>query len=190
MMKRFFATLLTLAMCLSMTTPTTLMAGASEIPPTTVDNAEFTADEDGWTLLEVPTTADGSGIVPYGGVETWDYTGYTQRHVGDFTMEGYNLTPVKTIAQNDSMNRYLTIYTNFTCSSSSILTVQIRDYPSGTVLAQNKSGATTNGSVTVQASGVSGRRVQIYFRVTDANGNYSGSRSCNISYGYTLRGIG
>lgn len=187
--KRFIAILLVLVMCLSMSS----MVFAAEIQPIITDTAESTIDDDGWTLLDDSITTEGSGIVLSGGVETWNYTGYVQQHVGDFTMYGYNLTPVKTIATSD-LNRYLTIYTDFTCNSASILTVQIREYSSGNVLAQSQSSATTSGSVTVQAGSyanpMSGKKVQIYFKVTDAYGNYSGSRQCNISYGYTLRGVG
>ncbi|HJJ04906.1 MAG TPA: hypothetical protein OIM45_03430 [Clostridiaceae bacterium] len=183
-MKRFIAILLAVVMCLSMS----VVAFAAESLPDTMDKANIVVEDDGWTLLEGPATTEGLNFVTYGGTETWDYTGYYMQYVGHFTMYGYNLTPVKTIGQSN-LNKYLRIRTNFTCSSSSILTVQIRDYSTGNVLAQNTSNATTSDSVWVGANVTSGQKVQIYFKVTDSYGNYSPSRACDITYYYSLGGI-
>ena len=178
MKKRLFATLLCVIMCLSVSGTALAAESADSIIG---DNSSIMA-------------IGGSEAVPYGGVETWYYTGYISRFVGSFTMEGRNLTPVKTIATDPNNNRYLTIDAEFTCNSPSILTVEIREYPSGRVLASRSSGVTTSGEVIVQAgsstSYMSGKQVQIFFRITDANGNYIDNRQCNISYWYTLRGIG
>lgn len=175
MKKRLFAILMSMVMCLSMSS----MVFAAEATDTTVnDDAQ---------IVEINNTNEDAVAVPYGGVETWNFTGYIGKYAGGFDMEGRNLTPVKTIATHP-YNQYLIINTNFTCSSASILTVQIKEYPSGRVLAQSSSSATTNGSVVVAAGpNMSGKQVQIFSRLTDANGNYIDSRKCHIDYWYTLR---
>lgn len=173
MRKRLLAVLMSMVMCLSMSS----VAFAAETTNASDDLQATEANND-------------SGIVPYGGVETWDFTGYIGKYAGGFDMEGRNTTPVKTIATN-SYNQYLIIDTDFTCSSPSILTVQIKEYPSGRVLAQKSSGVTTKGNVTVAAGpNMSGKKVQIFSRITDANGTYIDSRVCHIDYWYTLRADG
>lgn len=173
MRKRLLAVLMCMVMCLSMSS----VAFAAETTNASDDLQATEADND-------------SGIVPYGGTETWNFTGYVGVYAGGFDMEGRNTTPVKTIATNPN-NQYLVISTDFKCNSPSILTVQIKEYPSGRVLAQKSSGVTTNGSVTVGAGpNMSGKKVQIFSRITDANGTYIDSRVCHIDYWYTLRADG
>ena len=192
MLKRIFALLMAMCVCAGVSTS----AFASEVYIETEENyadevlmvAE--TDNDGWAPLTPPTDARGvsDGILPYAGVETWKYTGYVGTYVGGFTMSGTNLTPVKTI-EKSNLNQYLSINADFTCSQPGILTLQIREYPSGKVLAQSKSNATTSGNVKVEAGGgMSGKKVQIFFKITDKNGNFSASRQCNIKYWYWLSG--
>ena len=177
MKKRLLATLMSAIMCLSMSS----VAFAAEPTDSSANNEE---------TIENQILSEDSQIISRAGTETWDFTGYIGKYAGSFSMEGRNLTPVKTIAVN-SLNQYLVISTDFSCSTPSILTVQIREYPSGRVLAQNRSGVTTSGSVNVAAGpNMSGKRVQIFTMISDSNGNYVDSRVCNIKYWYTLRADG
>ena len=179
MRKRLLATLMSMIMCLSMSS----VAFAAETTDTTINNDEC-------QILETSVINEDSQVIPRAGTETWNYTGYIGRYAGGFSMEGRNLTPVKTIAVNN-LNQYLVISTDFSCSVPSILTVQIREYPSGRVLAQNSSGVTTSGTVNVGAGpNMSGKQVQIFTMISDSNGNYVDSRVCNIDYWYTLRADG
>ena len=83
MFKRFLAFALAMCMCLSMAT----VASATE-----VENNPLTAETEVWKM----TTVDAEEAVPYGGAETRaKKTSFY--NVGSFTMEGNNLTPVKTM---------------------------------------------------------------------------------------------
>lgn len=131
------------------------------------------------------------GISPQAGAETWNYTGYVMQYVGSFTMTGSNMTPTKTIA-NNNMCKYLTISASYTCSYSSKLKVEIVDASSGFVYASGISSAGTSGSILIGNSSnynMKGKQVKIRFILYDAYGNYTPSRNCNVSYHYGLTGI-
>ena len=187
-MKRFFATLLALVMCLSMV-PT---AFAITEDTAVAENINV-ADEDGWVLLELPSSnEDGSVAVPYGGgTETWKWTGFmSENYVGSFTMEGNNLTPVKTLDPSLDGGLNLEIIANYTCSTKVRLTVQIRKAYTSTVLAEDNSGynySTSGGANPVALNLKPGDKVQIYFRIVKDNGVYDDNLKCNISYSYSLR---
>ena len=183
MKKRFFAILLALIVCFSMSSTVFAIADT----PTITETSGFNTEDDGWVLFDIPTITVGNDtVLPCSGTETWYGTGYSIKNVGEFTMEGSNLTPVKTIGTTIS-NSCLGIYADFESSELVTLTIQIRKAYTNTVLAEKKSGLTKSGSVVVKLLNVKkDDKVQIYFKVTDANGNYRDSLKCKVSYGYSL----
>lgn len=192
MNKRLLAIFMTMVMCLSMSAHAFAAENVDNAVKDSVTSSEETVDVEDLQFIDIPSASAGGGTAGINsGVETWDFTGYMGYYAGGFTMEGHNLTPVKTIATN-SYNQYLVISTNFSqCSAASKIRVQIKEYPSGNILAQNTSSVGTSGSVTVAAGpGMSGKKVQIDTRIYDANGNYIDSRTCRIDYWYTLRADG
>lgn len=131
------------------------------------------------------------GISPQAGSETWNYTGSVMQYVGSFTMTGSNMTPTKTIA-NNNMCKYLSISAYYNCSYSSKLKVEIVDASSGFVYASGLSSAGTSGNITIGNSSnynMKGKQVKIRFILYDAYGNYTPSRNCNVSYHYGLSGM-
>lgn len=134
-----------------------------------------------------PTSA--GGVMPLAGEETWGHTGYYRYHVGSFSMVGSNMTKTKTI-DNGELCRYLTIFADYTCSSSSKLKVEIVDASTGAVYASGTSKAGKSGSIAVQTQqSMRGKKVKIRFIIQDANGNYAPSRSCNVDYSYSLSSV-
>ena len=194
MFKRFLATAMVVVMCLAMssvafasenisaTNDITNMLYSDEW--TTIKDAELVVDENGYARLEVPTTALETGIVPYGGAETWSSGSITR--VGTFTMEGNNLTPVKTIGTSNYS--YLGIRVDsFSCSKSVRLNLQIRRAYTTNVLGYaNSNLGTSDSNIVAFAPVKNGDKVQIYFRITDANGNYDDNLRCTITYSYRL----
>lgn len=183
-MKRFLAALLGCVMCFSLSVPA--FAAETEKPDSFVEKGGVvTLDSNGEAVVEVPAEAlNGADITPFaGGTETWSKTGGKVK-VGTFTMTGNNLTPVKTVGVS---GYNLGIVTNFSSSKKVILTVSIRKAYTSTVLGGGigKSTATTKGSVSTGLASVKkGDKVQIYFRVTDANGKYDTNLPCTITYYY------
>lgn len=167
MKKRILAIIMAMCLCLGMST----VAFAAE------DNKGAT---------EISTLAEGSGT------STWNGADY--QYVGSFTMEGNNLTPVKTMGKAGK----LTIHTCFGISNgkNGYVVVQIRDASSGKVLAElnrYKKGlpasnyqADKHGD-TVSTTVKKGQKVQIYFKVLDQNGKYQDGWNCGIRYYYSLK---
>ena len=126
------------------------------------------------------TTYATTSATPRGGTETWskDYD-----YVGSFLMEGNNLTPVKNMGRTGQL--YLVIeYEDYKLDEDVNVTVQIKNASTGKVLAQHKSLTQKEGSFTVRLNVTKGQKIQVFFRVTDKNGNYNDSRKCAIKYWY------
>lgn len=190
MFKRFTCMFLSAVMCLAMSAvafaaePTDANTFVDNEGWTKVEDAELTMLGDGWAMLEAPAEVAETGIMPMGGTETWSATDPT--YVGSFTMEGNNLTPVKTI-KSDKKNLCI-IVDSYSCSKPVRLSVQIRKAYTSTVLGSSpNSTVATSGKYIVAVAPVSnGSKVQIFFRITDANGNYDDNLACKISYSYRL----
>ncbi len=173
MFKRIFTSILILSLVLVM--PSSAFA-ANENFSTTIHTVEFS---NGDTIVNVPN------FTPYSGSETWNKDGAV---VGTFTMSGNNVTPVKIIGKN-----YEGIAVNvdkFESSKPVILTVAIRKAYTKTVLGwEGKSKAAKSGSnISAGYRCTKGDQIQIYFRVTDANGNYDPNLKCKITYSYSYWG--
>lgn len=164
MKKRLFVVILTLCMCLGSST----VAFAAEKSPENND-------------IHISATNE---VVPYSGEEIWNGSGTV--HVGSFTMEGNNLTPVKTTGYAGQ----LAIITNFRSTRSNTpvyLRVEIRDWATQRVLGYKMTNtATQSGSLTVQANVNWHQKIQIFFKVFDRNGNYSSTLPCWIDYSYSF----
>lgn len=176
--KRVIPMLVAMAMSFSLSAVTSFAA------ETTNNAVSSTSDCD-------VTLSTNDGETPRSGAETWYYTGYIEQHVGDFTMTGSNMTPTKTI-DNNNLCKYLTISASYSCSYSSKLKVEIVDANSGFVYASATSAAGTSGYIAVANSSsynMKGKQVKIRFILYDANGNYTPYRNCYVDYGYTLRAI-
>ena len=98
-------------------------------------------------------------------------------------MEGNNLTPVKNMGRTGQL--YLVIeYEDYKLDEDVNVTVQIKNASTGKVLAQHNSLTQKEGSFTVRLNVTKGQKIQVFFRVTDKNGNYNDSRKCAIKYWY------
>lgn len=170
-------------MVLCMCTGVSSIAFAAEDTPGETITSEVQVGSDGWGVLEVPATTMDNTYETRGGAETWKATTLTK--VGTFTMTGNNLTPVKTIGI--SRDYLLIRVDSFSASKPVKLTVQIREAYTGKVLSKKTSSATSSGKNLMTTCGVKkGDKVQIYFRVTDANGVYNDNLACKITYSYRL----
>lgn len=164
MKKRLFAVILTLCMCLVNVTT----AFATEESLENSEKSTFVTNE----------------VIPYSGEEIWDGSGTV--HVGSFTMEGNNLTPVKIAGYSGP----LAIITNFRSTRSNTpvyLRVEIRDWATQRVLGYKMtSTAMQSGNLTVQANVDWHQKIQIFFKVFDRNGNYISTMPCWIDYSYNF----
>lgn len=186
-MKRLFVILLALVMCLSIA-PIAFAADMEGTTTTLNNESNLVVDDEGWVLLGTADVAeDGTTIVPYGGNETWPLTGWNYKPVGSFTMQGNNLTPVKTLDPTAVGPMNLDIGAQYTCSTPVRLTVQIRRAYTSTVLGQDTSDLGTSGYANPWAYNVkAGDKVQIFFRIEKAGGVYDDNLKCNITYDYGL----
>lgn len=179
MFKRITVILMAVCFCMTMFS----VAFAAEDISTVTETADVELNSDGWSVLEVPVSPSIDGLMPLGGTETWKATSFTR--VGTFTMEGNNLTPVKTIGADRD---YLILrIDSFSCSKKVKLTVNIEEAYTEKVLGSRTSSLTTSGGeMYVLANVAKGDKVQIYFRIVDANGKYDDNLKCTITYSYCL----
>ena len=146
-MKRLYAFFLSVILGLSITN----VAHATDCTPISVDSDNI-----------VFTFSDEQPIVPYAGVETWYKT--SLHTVGSFYLDGQNLTPLKTIGNAGS----LTVYADATASHGNpyVLYMEIREYPSGRVLASGKSvsmcdcGSVQHAGLTLKVQ--KGQKIQVF----------------------------
>lgn len=134
-------------------------------------------------MVEIPVPyTSSSNIIPFGGcTETWSTVG-SKVNVSSFTMEGNNLTPVKTIGVS---NYNIGIYTDFSASQTVKVTTEIRKAYTSTVLANGASSTAKSGSYMTGLAYVNkGDKIQIFFRVTDSSGKYNDNLPCKITYYY------
>lgn len=185
-MKRFFATLLALVMCLSLA-PAALATGEETSDDFIAEGQLLEFDENGEAILEFSMPNDDAGITPYGGgVETWSGTKKVWHTVGSFNMEGNNLTPVKTI---NASNCGVGIKVTYSCSKPIEMIVQVRKaYKTDWVsLGHNDTISTSGTFATGECHTVSyGTKVQVFFKIYDADGNYDDNLRCYVSYKYML----
>lgn len=104
--------------------------------------------------------ADDSGIMPCGGTETW-YAG--DGLVGSFTLEGDNLTPVKTMGASGKLRVYGTAESNNN-GNPWWIRVQIKDAYSGKVLAESNSIFSTDSlqAYSVSLNVTKGQQIRVY----------------------------
>ncbi len=124
------------------------------------------------TLSFTSTVYAEGRIMPLAGRETWDAGG---RYVGSFTLEGGNITPVKTMGANGKLRVY-----GFANAENNgnpwWIRVQIIDYSTGGVIAETTTTPRTSSqqAYSVSLDVVKGQQIQIYmsyvtFPVNDAN---------------------
>lgn len=167
MKKRLLALLLTLVMCVGISSEA---FAASGVP----------------TEANVLST-DGGEIMPLA-AETWGKTS-TWKEVGGFTMEGNNMTPVKTIGASGKLSIRLTAWA-LGPKEEIDLRVRIVEAYSEELLKEwwlyDRSLVVEfelPGSLSVKK----GDQIQVYFRAYDPNtGNYLGSEEVMITYWYKL----
>lgn len=178
MFKRFLAFALAMCMCLGMAT----VASATE-----VNHNPMIAETEVWKM----TTVDGEEMAPYGGgTETWGASeGFV--HVGSFTMEGNNLTPVKTMGVKGKLYLKLNDVHPVGSTDNINLRVQIRDASTQAVLKQwtiNDFWGVANRELSGYLEVKQGQKVQISFRAYDADsGQYIDSKQVYVSYSYKLQ---
>ncbi len=114
------------------------------------------------------------GILPMAGTETW-YAGVGD--AGSFTMQGFNITPVKTMGDSGTLEIF-GYYSQADGLGAVSLIVEIREAYTGRVIASND-GDGYEFSLSTPVT--KGQKIQIYFGV---KGN--SSRKVSISYGYSL----
>ncbi len=180
MIKRLISSLLALVMCLVLSSTAFAAEG----------NKDTTKGNVATDVKEETLSAENANIVPFSGAETWGKTS-SFKNVGTFTMEGNNLTPVKTMGANGNLSLKLD-NANVVGSLDSInLRIEVRSHATQKVLKSwtfydfwGISNTQLSGSVKVNK----GDQIQIYFRVYDADtGNYNDNRQVNISYSYKLQ---
>lgn len=169
-MKRFLAILSAICLCLSMST----IAFATE----KVTDVTESKSAEVWEVM------------PFGGVETWvKKTSFY--NVGSFTMEGNNLTPVKTMGTAGTLSLRLDDIHPVGSTSNINLRVQIRNASTQAVLKEwvikdfwGLANYELSGGLTVK----SGQKIQISFRAYDAaSGNHVASKQVYVSYSYRLK---
>lgn len=178
MLKRFLSFFVAMAICLGM--PCT--AFAAEVSTNDVVDSNVTTANEDWATLEVPDET-GSVVAPLtiGGTETW----IGSDRSNEFTFYGNNLTPVKTIGQTGKLYLYV-CFTNL--GTPVKLRIQIRDADTQEVMDYRTIGPTDyyENDTTMIYPVEKGDRIQISFRVYDANGNYDDDRPLRIVYGYYI----
>ncbi len=186
-MKRFLALLLATIMCFSVVPASSASESTDANNPSVIvsEKQTITFNSDGEAIATLPTSTVLSSVSSISEVETWNnVTGWI--NVGTFTMEGNNVTPVKKIGVTGYS---VAIYAEYSCSKSVKMTVQIlKAYTSSVLLggegisSVGKTGTVLTGSAPVTRD----QEVQIYFRITDANGNYDDNLPCTVTYWYYL----
>lgn len=159
MVKRFLATLLALAMLVSMST------------------VAFAAED-----VKAPSNSVNAEIVPFAGTEVWDKT---EAYVGIISMDGNNLTPVKTIGRDSNL---LTIYSEgqrVVANPNCKMEIQVRKAYTNTVLASSgKQMCSGWNYISVSLNVPKGTKIQVYFRLYDLNGNYQDEYHATFGYWY------
>lgn len=180
MVKRIIVSILTLAMCFSMSSTAFAVEAKKDTPK----------ENSGIEVSESILATENAEIVPFGGAETWSKTS-SFRNVGSFTMEGNNLTPVKTMGGAGQLSIRLDDVYPVNSLDSIDLLVQIVDHNTQKVLKEWKiydftylANYELSGSVNVQ----SGKKIQVFFKVFDTDtGKYNDSRQVKINYSYRLK---
>lgn len=180
-MKRIISLLLVTVMCFG----TATVALAAETPETKQqgNNNAIVVEES----LVSDTTAN-SEIVPFA-AETWGKTSSFKR-VGTFTMEGNNLTPVKTIGATGSLSLKLDDAQVVGELKNIHLIVQIKDHNTQKVLKewsiydfwhiQNHVSSSLNVK--------KGQKIQIHFKAFNVKtGLYDDNQMVKITYSYRLK---
>lgn len=167
MKKRFFALLLALLMCVVMSSHA--FAASADTP-----------------MAAVISSSENDEIMPLA-TGTWGQSS-SWKEVGTFTMEGNNMTPVKTMGIKG--NLYLRVTARVVGSNKHInLRVQIVEaYSEATKKTwwMNDFYAISS-SLSGCYSVNNGQQIQVYFRAYDADtGNYVDSRQVEITYYYKL----
>lgn len=156
MIKRFgVSTLLTLIMFVS------------------VFNVAYAAENISTIPKEDVEMSNNTEIVPFAGTEVWNQT---EAYVGMISMDGNNLTPVKTIGRNaDQLMIYSEgqrVVSNPNCK----MEIQVRKAYTNTVLASSgKQQCGPTRPIYVKFHIEKGTQIQVYFRLYDLNGNYQDS---------------
>lgn len=168
MRKRLISMLMVVCMCFGSST----MAFAAEVDPNSTDA----------TTVQATQQHNEDDVMLLGGVETWSKKSAT---VGTFTMEGNNLTPVKTMGRDGE----LVINVKFESNPSAILLVQIVNADTQKVRASWTTPACYMHDGLVSPDGLhvkKGQRIQVFFKVLDKNGNYDDNRKLKLTYGYAF----
>ncbi len=131
-------------------------------------------------ILSFATTASASSI---DGTSTW-YRGIYG--TSEFSIHGYNLTPVKTIGDSGKLafSQKFVLSDTANNSNTARCTIEIRT-TSGTVLSRIAGITDADGvcSMTAPAINVtSGQKIQIYSSVYDTSTGYARRASCWYSY--------
>lgn len=134
----------------------------------------------------VPMISENYEIMPIDGTETWNKS---YAIVGSFTLEGNNLTPVKTTGRSGEL--HITMYYKVPNLAKKVkILVQIRDANTQVTLIEWKTSATTLMESWESSTGLnvySGEKIQVYFKVLDENGNYLPNQKVQVEYGYRYR---
>ena len=122
-------------------------------------------------------------VQPAMAAETWTIAGSNYDY--DFTFVDDNLTPYKNIGDTGTLVVYGYFYKADSGASNIKLTVQIRDYPSGQVLAQtvvNNNNYPFSDNFNLSTSVYSGQKVQLYFDASSINNPPGFYRSAYVNY--------
>ena len=124
------------------------------------------------TLSFTSTIYAEGDIMPLAGRETWEAGG---RLVGSFTLEGGNVTPVKTMGATGKLRVY-----GFADAENNgnpwWIKIQIKDYNTGKVLAEGTTGSKTSSqqvySVSLDVTKGQQIRIYMYYETQPVNDAY------------------
>lgn len=121
-------------------------------------------------------------VMPAFAAEVW-YSG--QNYYANYTFHDTNLTPYKEIANSGTLVVGGSFYKNDQGSSNIKLTVEIRDYSSGRVLARTvveNSNYPYRNDFLVEAPVSAGQKIQLFFDASSVNNPPGFYRSAYVDY--------
>lgn len=124
-----------------------------------------------------------TSVHPVIAAETWTIAG--GNYDADYTFTDDNLTPYKIIGDTGTLVVYGYFFKDDSGDSNIKLTAQIRDYPSGKILAQEvveNNDYPFSNNFMISTNVYSGQRIQLYFDASSINNPPGFYRKAYVNY--------